>query len=455
MNGISARLDRLPITPIHRAAFAALAFAYFFELGDLNTFAYAAPALIHAWGINVRTVATITSAGFGGMFIGAMLGGAVANRIGRKPAFIIATLTYSVFSLSNAFVWDVPSLMATRLATGLGLASMTVIANTYIGEFFPANVRGRFMGLTMTIGLIGIPATAWVARAVVPLAPWGWRLIFVWGALGVIAAVLAIWMVESPRWLSVHGREAEAGRIVDRLERAAGIPVTAASTRLDAPVRQRASYLTIWQQPYASRTTLVAVIQVFGGLGFYGFMAWVPTLLYQHGFSVTKSLTYTSVMTLVNPLGALAAALLMERIDRKWFNMLVSVWIAAAVLLYGVADTPALIMLCGAATVIGLQAGATGLYIYSSELFPTEVRSLGVGLTYGLGRLVNVVGPFVVAAVYSGLGYVSVFLLVAGCYLTLAVLFGALGPRTTGRSLESVSPGGIEAGGVRQEIAAE
>src|ERR1700761_2089726 len=110
MIAISARLDRLPITPAHRAAFLALAFAYFFELGDLNTFAYAAPGIIHTWGINVDTVAAITSASFAGMCLGAMTGGTLANRLGRKPAFIISTAFYSIFSLLNALAWDVPSL---------------------------------------------------------------------------------------------------------------------------------------------------------------------------------------------------------------------------------------------------------------------------------------------------------------------------------------------------------
>ncbi|HVZ08425.1 MFS transporter [Rhodopila sp.] len=443
MTSISARLDRLPITSTHRMAFLALAFAYFFELGDLNTFAYAAPGIIHGWGISVDTVAAITAASFGGMFIGAMTGGTLANRIGRKRAFILSTLFYSAFSLLNAFAWDVSSLAVLRFLTGIGLSSMTVIANTYIGEFFPARLRGHYMGLTMTIGLVGIPATAWVARFVVPSAPWGWRLVFVWGALGIVAIAFATRMVESPRWLSIHGRAEEADDVVRRLEKEAErhgrLPT--AETRPDEPPRPRRGYMTALRAPHLGRTVFVGAISIVSTLGFYGFMAWVPTLLYQHGFSVTRSLTYTSVIALCNPVGALIAAFLMERIDRKWFNAGVSFWVAACVLLYGLADTPARIMLLGALVIIGLQAGATGLYIYSSELFPTEIRSLGVGMTYGAGRLTNVAGPFIIAAVYSSLGYSAVFLTVAGTFLLLTLLYAVLGPRTTGRPLEAVSPG--------------
>ena len=66
------------------------------------------------------------------------------------------------------------------------------------------------MGLVMTIGLLGIPATAWVSRFVVPIAPWGWRLIFVWGGIGILALLYAARIPESPRWLNSHHRTAEA-----------------------------------------------------------------------------------------------------------------------------------------------------------------------------------------------------------------------------------------------------
>src|ERR1700733_7652754 len=110
MASVSARLDRLPMTSAHRTAFIALAFAYFFELGDLNTFAYAAPAVIRQWGISVNTVALITSASFGGMTIGALTGGKLANQVGRRRGFILSTVMYAGFSFLNAAAWDVTSL---------------------------------------------------------------------------------------------------------------------------------------------------------------------------------------------------------------------------------------------------------------------------------------------------------------------------------------------------------
>ncbi|HEY4174482.1 MAG TPA: MFS transporter [Rhodopila sp.] len=441
MASISARLDRLPMTSAHRTAFIALAFAYFFELGDLNTFAYAAPAVIRQWGISVHTVALITSASFGGMTIGALSGGKLANHFGRRRGFVCATILYGLCSLLNAAAWDVASLAVLRFVTGIGLSAMTVIANTYISEFFPRHLRGRYMGLTMTVGLIGIPATAWVARLLVPMGSWGWRLVFVWGALGVIAALIGRAMPESPRWLSVQGRTAEAEAIVTNLEqRALARYGTLAEPheQPDEPAAPRPPYAALFRQPHLSRTLLLSMISITGTVGFYGFMSWVPTLLFEHGFSVVKSLTFVSVISVCNPLGALLAADLMERFERKWFNAGASLTVVICGLAYGFSRDPTWIMVFGALMVIGLQAGATGSYIYASELFSTDVRSLGTGFTYGIGRLANVAGPFIVAWVYAGLGYEAVFAFVAACYV-LRGLGYACGPRTTGRSLEEVN----------------
>ena len=440
---VSARLERLPMTPIHRTVFLALSFAYFFELGDLNTFAYAAPAIIKAWGINVDTVALITSASFGGMFLGAVFGGVVADRIGRKRALIYSLLVYGGFSFVNAAAWDVLSLSAARFVTGIGLSAMTVVANTYITEFFPAARRGRFMGLVMTIGLIGIPATAWVSRFVVPLADWGWRLIFLWGGLGILALIYAVRIPESPRWLLTHHRVEEAEAELNALERlatAAGTHLPPMDVQPDDGVRHPpAGYSGLLRERYLSRTILLSVVSILGTLGFYGFFSWVPTLLYQHGITVVKSLTYTSVMALCNPIGALVAADLIERFERRWFNVAVSIYVMVCGILFGISESPLMIMVLGSMIVMGLQAATVSSYTYASELYPTELRAQGNGITYGIGRIANVGGPFLIAAVFSHLGYTAVFVFIAGCYIARGAVY-ALGPSTTGRAIEAVSP---------------
>src|SRR5436190_24037178 len=120
------RLDRLAVSPFHRRTALLLAYVFFFELGDLNSFAYAAPALRQQWQLSIQTIATITSASFVGMFVGAMSAGALSDHIGRRRALIVTTVWYSTMSLLNACAWRVPPLCAARLLTGFGLAGSPV-----------------------------------------------------------------------------------------------------------------------------------------------------------------------------------------------------------------------------------------------------------------------------------------------------------------------------------------
>jgi MFS transporter, putative metabolite:H+ symporter len=213
----AARLDRLPISSFHRDMVRLLAYIFFFELGDLNSFAFAAPGVRQQWGLPIATISYITSASFLGMFIGATIGGWFSDRVGRKRALVVTTLWYSGFSLLNAFAWDVNSLFATRLLTGVGLSSMTVVAMTYISEMFPAKLRGRYQALILTLGLCGIPVTAYVARFIIPFAPWGWRAVFVWGSLAMVFPWLARNLEESPRWFEHQGRTSDAEAAMARI----------------------------------------------------------------------------------------------------------------------------------------------------------------------------------------------------------------------------------------------
>src|SRR5262249_61024561 len=159
-----------------------------------------------------------------------------SDRVGRKRALLVTTMWYSSFSLLNAFVWSVPSLYVTRLLTGVGLSAMTVVAITYISEMFPASRRGTYQGWIMTIGLCGIPATAYVARFIIPVAAWGWRAVFVWGSLGLLFPIFAHRLEESPRWYENHGRIREADAPLNGIEQQVEHEVG----RLPKPLRRRA-----------------------------------------------------------------------------------------------------------------------------------------------------------------------------------------------------------------------
>ena len=314
-----------------------LGFVFFFELGDINSFSFAAPAIRIGWHLSIQTIGFITSATFVGMFVGATTGGWFSDRLGRKRALILTTVWYAGFSLLNALVWEPIGLFITRLLTGVGLSAMTVVGMTYISEMFPATRRGAYQGWTMMIGLFGIPATAYVARFCIPLGAWGWRLVFVWGSLGILFGLLAGGLEESPRWYENHGRLEEADTVLERIEKFAQNEIGAlppVSNTVQAASRS-GGYAELVAPPYLPRTLMLVFAWMCQTPAFYGFASWVPTLLAEHGFSLVNSLAWSSAMWLGAVPGALIAALISDRWERKWWIPIITLLSAFCGLMYG------------------------------------------------------------------------------------------------------------------------
>jgi putative MFS transporter len=432
----AARLDRLPIFSFHWRMMLLLSFCFFFELGDINTFAFSAPAIRAQWGISIRTVGLITSATFLGMAIGATTGGWFADRVGRKRALIVAVSWFSAFSLFNALAFEPIGLFTARLLTGIGLSAMTAIGITYIAEMYPARARGTFQGWVMGVGLIGIPAAALVARILVPAFTFGWRLVFVWGALAILFPLLARKLEESPRWYEKRGEFVAADEALARIETAAEKetgPLPPPSPLVIVP--RDGHFSELFKDRNLPRTAMLVTAWIFQTLGFYGFSAWVPTLLVEHGFPMAESLTWAFAMQLLGVPGAFIAGLLSDRWERKYWITILAVIIATFGLLYGATFQTVLIVAFGGLMTMSIQTFAPLLYAYTAECFPTEVRSSGTGFTYGVGRLSNAFGPLLIAFLFTTYGYQSVFVYIALCWLVVGLAVGLTGPRTRGKSL--------------------
>ncbi len=431
----AARLDRLPVSAFHRRTAALLAYVFFFELGDLNSFAYAAPGLRQQWHLSIATIATITSASFVGMFVGAMTAGAISDHIGRKRALIATTLWYSSASLLNAFAWSVPTLFAARLLTGVGLSGMTVVAMTYIGEMFPSRVRGAFQARILMIGLIGIPATAYVARFLIPYADWGWRAVFVWGSFALFFPLFTRRLEESPRWLERRGHLRDAEDVLSRIESAVAedtgpLPPVAASAMAQGSAADDRGLTALVRSGSGGRAALLISVWFCQTLGFYGFNAWVPTLLAEHGFSIVRTLEQSSAISIGAVPGAWIASKISDRWERKSLIALVALVVGAFGMIYGLSFNTWIIVIFGFLVAMSQQVFAPLLYAYTAESFPTEARNTGAGLSYGIGRLGNAVGPLIVAYLFTTYGYTSVFAYIALCWLAVATLITMFGPRT-------------------------
>ncbi|GHF39424.1 putative MFS transporter [Amycolatopsis bartoniae] len=438
---IAARMDRLPVTRRHRVATVAIGLGLFFDLYEIFLAGVLGSVLEKHFHLGKSELALLLASAFLGMFVGAVAFGRIADRLGRRRAFLLSLGTYSLFSLLAAFSTGPVMLVVMRFLAGLGIGAEPPVSDTYLGDLLPPKHRGRYTAWAYTLAFLGVPAAGFLGRWLVPEAPLGfdgWRWMFVLGALGsLIVFALRTRLPESPRWLAAVGREREAEEIVARFERDAGeLPEPVENPVVPA---ESGRLRELFVPPYRRRTAMMAVFHVLQTMGYYGFGTLAPIVLVAKGFPVVQSLLFTALTYLGYPIGSAVSLPLVERVERKFLVLGSAVLMAVFGIAFGLASASWLIVACGFLYTTASNLFSNAFHIYQAEIFPTALRGTATSGTYALSRLASGVLPFVLLPLLNSAGAGVLFTVVAAAMVLVVVDVGLFGPRTTGRVLEAVN----------------
>lgn len=442
---VAARLDRLPIVRTHRLATFVIGLGLFFDAYENFLAATISKVLQTSLDLTTTQLNLLLGSAFIGQFLGAIVMGRLADRIGRRPAFIINLAIYSFFSLAGAFSPDATVLVICRFLAGVGIGAEYALADSYLSDIMPRHARGRFISWAYTVSFLGVPAVGLLAYWLVPLMPLGidgWRLLFVIGALG----SFAVWLVrrhlpESARWLELAGRNDEAEAIVTAMEdeaRAAGHTLAEPDPAI---VPQRAESLplaSLFRRPYARRTVMLWLLSALEVFGYYGFGTLAPFVLAGKGFDIVTSLGFLAATYAGYPIGSILAVPVVERFERKYLVMVSAALMAGFGLVFGLADGAGLIVAAGLAYTISSNFFSNAYHVYLSESYPTAVRATAAGAAYSLSKIVTGGLPFLLLPFLMDHGAVPVFLLVAAAMGLLVVNVAVLGQRSTGQSVDAI-----------------
>jgi putative MFS transporter len=210
------------------------------------------------------------------------------------------------------------------------------------------------------------------------------------------------------------------------------------------PERGEGSFAEIWQPPYARRAVILSVFNFFQTFGYYGFAAWVPTLLIAKGITITQSLLYSFIIAIANPVGPLLGTLIADKMERKWQVCSSAVGIGVFGMLFAHAADAGLLIVLGVLVTLCNNWMSFSFHNYQSELFPTRIRSRAVGFVYSWSRLSAALSGLIVAYLLNlgkilDLGVVPVFSFIALSMLIVVISIGGFGPRTRGLALEAIS----------------
>jgi len=452
VDDIVARLERLPTSWWQVKARIIVGVATFFDAFDALAIASVLPVIVPLWKLTPPQIGLMISAGFAGQLIGALLFGFIAERYGRMLAMIGSIALFAVMSLVCALAWDYNSLLIFRVIQGIGLGGEVPVAAVFISELAKAHGRGRFVLLYELVFPIGLSAAALVGLWVVPR--FGWQWMFVIGALpAFLALALRSLLPESPRWLAVHGRNAEAEAAMALIERetqkAIGKALPAPQPVVATQIKP-ASWSDLFGPLYLRRTLVVWVIWFAAYFVNYGLSAWLPTIyLRVFQLPLDVSLRYGLITQVVGLIGTAICAFTIDHVGRRpWFAVS---FVAAALALFALKlyPTPSAeqVLTCVTISYFFLSTINIGVYLYTPELYPTRVRALGVGTATAWLRFASMIGPTIVGMIIGAQltpaqapDVPTVFLAFGAVAAVAAVITGLFAVETKGRVLEEASP---------------
>jgi putative MFS transporter len=443
-----ARIERTQVSPWHIRALLVMGSATFFDAFDVLAIAYVLPTLIGVWKLPPRTIGLLISSSFFGQIAGAIFFGCLAERIGRLKCAKITIALYSLMSLLCATAWNIPSLLVFRTIQGIGLGGEVPVAAAYINEILRAKGRGRFFLIYELIFPIGLVGASLLGFWLVPR--FGWRTMFLIGGLpAILVFVLFVGNIlpESPRWLISKGRFDEAEHIVGQMEsaaRSAGAAISPAFEPLAiAPYsRRETSWRELFQGIYRLRTIVVWFIWVTTYFVTYGINTWLPTIFRTYyKYSVADALRNGVIINLAGLAGAFLCAMLVDHMGRRpWFIFayalgaapLIAIWVRGA-------KNPREVIVLVAISFMFISGNSMLVYLYTTEIYPTRLRSLGTGAASAWLRVASAAGPAIVGFALAGYGVGGVFLLF-GIVSLVGAAISLKTVETRERALEEISP---------------
>jgi MFS family permease len=460
---VPARMDRLPWSRWHLRIVVALGTSWILDGLEVTLVGSLSGVLESKHGLSLsdQQVTGAATVYLAGAVIGALLFGRLTDRYGRRRLFLATLATYSIATLGTAFSVSYLTFALARFCTGLGIGGEYAAINSAVDELIPGRIRGRvdlFINGTFWVGAsLGAAATLLLLGPHGPPHAWGWRLAFgIGGVLGFGVLLLRLAVPESPRWLMLRGREAEARAVVDAIEREVRKHTPDLPRLEEKPLRLRTRDNTPWAEifehmlgPGRSRSVLGLVLMV-GQAFFFNAMFFTFGLVAKQFYHQSDERLPLQLLpfAIASFLGPAILGPYFDRIGRK--PMISGCYAFSGIALAAIGGLFAFGMvglhaLTASFAVIFFvaSAAASAAYLTVSEIFPLEIRALAIAIFYALGTLIGGVGaPLFFGSLIAGgsrahlaMGY----LLGAALMLAGALCEHLLGVEAAGKSLESIS----------------
>ncbi|BCJ30134.1 MFS transporter [Actinocatenispora sera] len=448
-------LDTANLSRFRRKLTLLSSIGMFLDGFDLTVIAVALPVLKKSWTFTPLTAGITSCSAIVGMFVGALVFGRIADRLGRKKMYLIDLIGFVVFAAVTAISQNVWELIAFRFLLGLCIGADYPISSSLTAEFGSIRDRGRLVVALSLMWNVGALAAYLVGVALLPVGASAWRwMLLVGAALALITLVFRTSIPESPRWLMAHGRIDQARRVVaDLVNRESAAPAIRPSQVVLPSLTQRPAgepartdtgqWRRLFSRGLIGATFFVCMFWFAHDVAYYGIQMYSPTILTSLGGS-TQLAAYigSAIIALLGVVGAAIAVMFVDSWGRRPVLITAFAGETAVLVILALAHAPALaliVVLFAIAILFSNMGPGTLDMVYCTELFPTELRAAGTGLGTAVSRVGAILGVLVFPDLVDAWGVGgALWLFVAAGVLGLIVTV-VMAPETKNRSLEQTT----------------
>jgi len=371
---------------------------------DTTSIAFAAPSLMREWNIAPANFGIVLSAGAFGMLIGAILIAPQADKVGRRTIILAAITTSSICMFGLAASQNLTQLMIFRFLVGACVGSLLPSLSIMVVEFSNEKRGNLFLAIVHIGFALGAILGSAIGATVVQA--YGWRSIFLTGAIITSITTVACYaaLPESANFLLARQPPNALARINKIRERFGQSLLTGLPPKAQAKVRTFSGVAAILS-PQLLRATLLLWVASFTRFFISYFLTgWKPQVLVMAGFTDRAAIAVGMATSTAASVGVLCMGLFAAKIGAARATAIMLAACAAALMGFGITQSPIPLVLLAAACMFTIEAAFTGILITSTRFYSVENRSTGVGFTVGIGRIGAIVGPYVGGALI-GMGF--------------------------------------------------
>ena len=364
-----------------------------FDGYDLSVYGTALPLIMDEWGLDSVVAGTMGSYGLFGMMFGAFIFGVLADKIGRKKVIIINVLIFSLFTFLCGFAETATVFSIFRFIAGLGLGGIMPNVAALVMDYAPNSMKIRLVSLTLVSFAVGGALAPTVG--VLLIESFGWASVFIVAGLPLLG--LPFMMKQLPESTSYLIRTGQKKKLFETLSK-----VNPEFTyNLDDEIEEvkveqvKSPIMGLFKGNRALSTVAFWLTFFCSLLMVYGLNTWLPKLMIQAGYGLNSSLTFLIALQSGAVIGILALSNLCEKYGSK--KILVPAYIAGAIALtlLGFGGNTVVIFILVA--IAGAATTGTQVLIqaYATAFYPADMRSTGIGVASGVGRLGGMIGPII------------------------------------------------------------